>query len=75
MTKEEALQNWQRGDDSECAVRVKRKFGVTISKQAIRAWRIGGPCQIESLLIWGMRSIQTDRFKQEAKAKGAAATR
>ncbi len=67
MTKEEVLRNWQSGDDAECAIRVKRRFGVDISRQGIRAWRLGGPSKIESLLIWGMRNIQNDRFKQAAK--------
>lgn len=75
MTKDEALLNWKSGDDAEAAVCVKRKFGVAITRQAIRAWRLGGPCKVEPLLIWAMRNIQNDRFKQESKTRGASAAR
>lgn len=75
MSKEEVLSGWQSGDDAECAVRVYRKFSVSVSRQAVRAWRRGGPSKIESLLIWGMRSIQNDRFKQASKVSGAKGAR
>jgi hypothetical protein len=60
--KQEVIRNWRRGDSAEIARRMKDIHKITISPEAVQAWRKGrNGSRVEWYLIETAQQIQSER--------------
>jgi len=60
--KQEVLRQWRRGDAAEIARRMKDRHKITISPEAVQAWRKGrNGSRVEWYLIETAQQIQSER--------------
>lgn len=60
--KQKVLEQWRRGDAAEIARRMKDRHKITISPEAVQAWRKGkNGSRVEWYLIETAQQIQSER--------------